>query len=147
MLFIFCFPRRPFFLQRLARIISGMLFLTVSAFSQSTTCPVMATSDPNPAETAYAANHFSQAKDLYEAALAAQPHNLQLSAAMVRILLRQGLVAQAAAQVEKISQRIQIPRSRSLRWPQYSSNKGNLGWHLRRSRQQQGTILATHASI
>ncbi len=43
-----------------------------------------------------------QAKDLYEQALAAQPHDLQLSATLVRILLREGQIAQAAAQVDKL---------------------------------------------
>ena len=64
-------------------------------------CPVVAASDPTPADTAYAAAQYPQAKALYEEALTAQPHNLQLSAALVRTLLHLGDLTPAAVQAEK----------------------------------------------
>lgn len=78
-----------------------MLYLTVSAFGQGRTCPVVAATASTPAPAAYAAGHLSQAKDLYEAALTANPSDPQPSAALVRILLRENQVAEAAAQADK----------------------------------------------
>jgi tetratricopeptide (TPR) repeat protein len=98
---IFGFPRRAFFLLHIAWILSAMLLPMTPAVGQSPACPVVAASDPTPAETAYAAAQYPQAKALYEEALTAQPHNLQLSAAVVRTLLHQGDLTQAAAHAEK----------------------------------------------
>ncbi len=78
-----------------------MLCLTVAAVAQGRTCPVVAAAASTPAQAAYAAGHLSQAKDLYEAELTANPTDPQPSAALVRILLRENRVAEAAAQADK----------------------------------------------
>jgi hypothetical protein len=71
-------------------------------FAQSDACPVISQGGSTPAETAYAAARYSQAEDLFGQALALNPHDLKLSAALVKTWLHEGQVAQAAAQVNRI---------------------------------------------
>jgi len=74
----------------------------IPTFAQSGACPVIAPGGSTPAETAYTAARYSQAEDLYGQALARNPHDLKLSAALVKTWLHEGQVAQAAAQVNRI---------------------------------------------
>lgn len=96
-----CSPRQSFSPLRALCTVSGILALTVSAFGQSGACPAVAASSPTPAQTAYAADHLLQAKELYEEAILAHPNDLQLSAALVSILLQENQFAQAATQANK----------------------------------------------
>lgn len=96
-----CSPRQLFFPLGVVCAMCGFLALTPSSSGQSRVCPAVAASSPTPAQTAYAAGHLLQAKALYEDALLTHPDDLQLSAALVRILLREDQFAQAATQANK----------------------------------------------
>jgi len=89
-------------LQRVPWIVSVALLASIPLFAQSEACSTVAPSDPTPAAAAYTAARYSQAEDLYGQAVAKNPHDLQLSAALVKTLLREGQVDQAASQVNKI---------------------------------------------
>lgn len=70
--------------------------------AEQTACPAIAAHEPTPAEAEYAAGHFSKAEDLYGQAIAQHPDDMQLFAALVRTLLHQGDVEQAAAKVDRM---------------------------------------------
>ncbi len=93
-------------LQRMLRISAAIAFIgplfVIPALAQDKPCPVVAPGEPTAAEAAYAAARYSQAEDQYGQALARQPHDLQLSAGLVKTWLREGEVGPAAAQVDKI---------------------------------------------
>ena len=65
------------------------LSFALAARAQTPTCPAVAEHDPTPAETAYLEGRFAAAQDLYEQALAKNPQDINLNAAMVRTLLRE----------------------------------------------------------
>src|SRR5271154_4351552 len=82
-------------------IAAAVLTPGMPIFAQSNACPVITPGGSTPAETAYAAARYSQAEDLYGQALAKNPHDLKLSAALVKTWLHEGQVSQAAAQVNR----------------------------------------------
>ena len=94
-----CLPRR---FSWIAWIAAFAAITTLSVGAQNAACPAVTPGDPTPAETAYAAARYSQAEDLFGQELAQHPHDLELSAALVRTWLREGQTAQAAAQVNRI---------------------------------------------
>jgi hypothetical protein len=84
-----------------ALLIAG-LASALPIFAEQASCPVIAAHELTPAETAYAAGHYSKAEDLYDQAVAQHLDDIQLSAALVYTLLHEGDVAQAEAKVNHI---------------------------------------------
>jgi Tetratricopeptide repeat len=64
--------------------------------SQAASCPAAASHAPTPADTAYANSDTATAESLYTQALAQNPHDAALSAALVRTLLRERKLEKAA---------------------------------------------------
>jgi tetratricopeptide (TPR) repeat protein len=75
---------------------------SIAAWAQDAACPAVAPAELTSADEAYAAGRFTQAEDQYGQALARQPHDLKLSANLVKVWLREGEVSQASAQVDKM---------------------------------------------
>jgi len=75
------------------------LSFALAARAQTPTCPAVAEHDPTPAETAYLEGRFAAAQDLYEQALAKNPQDINLNAAMVRTLLRENRLLGAITQL------------------------------------------------
>ena len=78
----------------------GMTASTM-AFSQSSACPALTQHEPTPAEAALNSGNYSAAVDLYTQALARQPNDPQLAAALARTQLRMGKISDAADTANK----------------------------------------------
>ncbi len=65
---------------------------------QTAACSAVAPRSPTPADTAYINGDYTTAESLYAQALTENPHDAALSAALVRTLLRERKLAQAAEQ-------------------------------------------------
>ena len=76
---------------------------------QTRTCPAVAASTPTPADAAYLNASFGEAEQLYSQALAQSPHDVKLTAALVRTLLHEGKISEAAEQAGAATQ--QEPQS------------------------------------
>lgn len=70
-----------------------------SAGDDSLHCHVIPVHEPTPAENAYLAGNASQAETLYREALAKSPHDAALTAGLVRSLLREQKIDDAASTV------------------------------------------------
>ncbi len=82
--------------------LSCVLFLVAaSVHAQGHSCTPAAPHDATPAEEAYAQGKYDAAESLYMQALQQKPHDVALSSALVRTLLRQGKVNDAESQVKK----------------------------------------------
>lgn len=75
------------------------LSIALTAAAQTPTCPAVPEHDPTPAETAYLEGRFAAAQELYEQALAKNPQDLNLTAALVHTLLRENRVLGAITQL------------------------------------------------
>lgn len=69
--------------------VAAALFLPLPVFSQTAACPAIAQHPATQADIAYSEGSYRKAEDLYGAALAQRPHDLQLSAALVHTWLHQ----------------------------------------------------------
>jgi len=76
-----------------------LLCPAISVCAQVPACPAVADRAATPADTAYSEGRYADAEGLYQQALAQSPQDVQLSAALVRTLLHEGKVSQAATQV------------------------------------------------
>jgi len=83
-------------------LLAAGLASTLQVSGEQSNCPAVAAHELTPAETAYAAGHYSKAEDLYGQAITQHPDDVQLSAALVRTLLHEGDVEQAEAKVDHI---------------------------------------------
>jgi tetratricopeptide (TPR) repeat protein len=70
---------------------------TFSLFGQATGCPSIPASAATDADKAYSEERYADAESLYQKALAQQPKDIALSAALVRTLLHQGKLPQASS--------------------------------------------------
>lgn len=75
--------------------------LVVSARAQDHGCAAVAHQETSAADEAYAHGRYEAAESLYVKALSDNPHDAALSAAMVRTLLHEGRVSDAAAQANR----------------------------------------------
>jgi tetratricopeptide (TPR) repeat protein len=82
------------------RILIAVILLSpaVLACGQAPTCPAVAARPATPAETAYSESRYADAEGLYQQAFAQSPQDVELSAALVRTLLREGKISQASTQ-------------------------------------------------
>ncbi|MGA2730278.1 MAG: tetratricopeptide repeat protein [Terracidiphilus sp.] len=78
----------------------AVLLTTASAFGQTAACPTVQSRAATPADAAYADSNYAEAEQLYAQALAQQPSNSVLGAALVHTLLHEGKVAEAAERVQ-----------------------------------------------
>jgi len=77
-------------------------FLSITSVrAQGHSCPAVAQHDATPAEEAYAQGKYDAAESLNVQALQQKPHDVALSSALVRTLLHQDKVNDAAAQANK----------------------------------------------
>ena len=76
--------------------------IAFGAHAQSPTCRAVPEHDPTPAETAYLESRFAAAQDLYEQALAKNPQDVNIAAALVRTLLRENRLLGAITQLSPI---------------------------------------------
>ncbi|MGA2169804.1 MAG: tetratricopeptide repeat protein [Terracidiphilus sp.] len=76
-----------------------LLCPAISVCAQVPACPAVADRAVTAADTAYSEGRYADAEGLYQQALAHSPQDVQLSAALVRTLLHEGKVSQAATQV------------------------------------------------
>ncbi len=93
---LFCPASRPF--PRFFLIASILAAPAGYLCSQTTACPAVPSHSPTPADTAYINGDYTTAESLYAQDLAQNLHDAALSAALVRTLLRERKVAQAAEQ-------------------------------------------------
>ena len=77
-------------------------FGTLCLSAQSTSCPAATSRTATPADEAYAQGKYDTAESLYMQAISQHPHDPTVVAALVRTLLHEGKVADAAAQANKI---------------------------------------------
>jgi len=77
-----------------------LVCFAVPVFGQAPACPAIAAHPATPADTAYSEGRFADAESLYQQALAQQPQDVELSAALVRTLLHEGKVSQASTQAD-----------------------------------------------
>jgi tetratricopeptide (TPR) repeat protein len=95
----------PFSLRSFCGISSsswiGILLLCPAFYAggQAPTCPAIAARPASPADTAYSESRYADAEGLYQQALAQNPQDVDLSAALVHTLLHEAKIAQASAQV------------------------------------------------
>ncbi|MGB9415934.1 MAG: aspartyl protease family protein, partial [Acidobacteriaceae bacterium] len=75
--------------------------LVISARGQSSGCTAVTHQQTSTADEAYAHGRYEAAEALYVKALSDNPHDAALSAAMVRTLLHEGRVGDAAAQANR----------------------------------------------
>ena len=81
--------------------IGALLLLSATSLcAQAPACPAVADRPSTPASAAYSDGNYGVAEGLYEQALAKTPNDAQASAALVRTLLHEDKVAQAAAQAK-----------------------------------------------
>jgi tetratricopeptide (TPR) repeat protein len=78
------------------RTILLFLYAAASAFGQTEACPAVQPRAATPADTAYVDGNFTEAERLYAQALAQEPNDGALGAALVYTLLREGKVTEAA---------------------------------------------------
>ncbi len=78
----------------------AVLLTTASAFGQTAACRTVQSPAATPADAAYADSNYAEAEQLYAQALAQQPSNSVLGAALVHTLLHEGKVAEAAERVQ-----------------------------------------------
>ena len=88
------------FCRPILSIAIGVLLLANAPclLGQSPACPAVPDHPATPADTAYSEGRFADAEGLYQQALAQNPQDVELSAALVRTLLREGKVSQASTQ-------------------------------------------------
>lgn len=95
--------RRPESLEapihKLPWLATALLIAASPALAQSTSCPAITDHADSPADIAYAQGKFSTAEDLYAQQLLQQSHDPQLTASLVRALLRQDKLDDAVAQL------------------------------------------------
>ncbi|MGA9465410.1 MAG: tetratricopeptide repeat protein [Terracidiphilus sp.] len=84
-------------LRQLAALLSLM---AASAVSGAATCPSAPAHAATPADTAYGDSDYAKAEQLYTQALTQEPKNDALAARLVRTLLHEGKVAEAAGRVQ-----------------------------------------------
>jgi tetratricopeptide (TPR) repeat protein len=86
--------------RRRVLLLASIAFMPLvpPAFLRSQTCPAASPHNPTSAETAYANSDFATAESLYAQALAQNPLDAALSAALVRTLIHERKLAQAAEQ-------------------------------------------------
>jgi hypothetical protein len=75
-----------------------LLFPVASLWGQGSPCPAGAPHPPGPGDTAFINGDYAQAEQLYKQALAQQPDDAALTAALVRTLLDEDKASQAAEQ-------------------------------------------------
>ena len=79
--------------------IAGLLLCpAIFVSAQSTVCPAVADHAVTPADTAYVNGEYASAEGLYTQALAQKPQDAEVSAGLVRTLLHEGKIAEAATQ-------------------------------------------------
>jgi len=74
----------------------ALVFSGASACSEGKSCPAIPARTLSPADSAYVNGDYAQAEQLYAQALARQPQDPALAAALVRTLLREGKTSEAA---------------------------------------------------
>ncbi len=77
-----------------------MLCAAASVFGQTAACTSVQSKIVTPANTAYGDSDYAKAEQLYTQALAQEPDNIALGAGLVRTLLHEGKVAEAAERVQ-----------------------------------------------
>jgi tetratricopeptide (TPR) repeat protein len=86
----------------------GVMLLLASGSAamsgQTQACPTVVPHTPTAADSAYLNASYGEAEQLYAQALAQSPHDVTLAAALVRTLLHEGKVAEAAAQAGAAAQ-------------------------------------------
>ena len=91
----------PWLFRNLKTLAVVYFLIAASVFAQSSSCVPTAPHAAAPAEVAYGQGKFDTAESLYMQAVLQDPHNIALSAALVRTLLRQDKVADAATLANK----------------------------------------------
>ena len=86
-------------LIRVCWIAAGLVFPAATVYCQNAACPSLPARNATPADTAYSDEDYAQAEQLYAQALAQQPHDVALSAALVHTFLHEDKIAQASNQV------------------------------------------------
>jgi Tetratricopeptide repeat len=89
------------FCCRFTGLTCALFLVAASVHAQGHSCTPTAPHDATPAEEAYAQGKYDAAESLYMQALQQKPHDVALSSALVRTLLRQGKVNDAEAQANK----------------------------------------------
>ena len=79
-----------------------LLISAASALAQTGACPPVQSHAGTPADSAYSDGNYAEAERLYTQALAQEPGNIALQAALVRTLLHEGKVADAAERVHSM---------------------------------------------
>jgi tetratricopeptide (TPR) repeat protein len=79
-----------------------LLFSAASVLAQTGACPPVQSHAVTPADSAYSDSNYAEAEQLYTQLLAQEPGNVALQAALVRILLHEGKVADAAERVHSM---------------------------------------------
>ncbi len=79
-----------------------MMALSAGAISQTSACKVVAAYGAAPAETAYAGGDYTQAETLYTQALVEKPDDERSGAGLVRTLLRERKIAEAANRADSL---------------------------------------------
>jgi tetratricopeptide (TPR) repeat protein len=98
-----CSCRRAFLRHRWMKWIVAVLICPVpSAIGQTATCPVQPPGPATDADKAYSEGRYADAEHLYAREIAQQPQDIERSAALVRTLLKEGAIAEAASQVNGI---------------------------------------------
>jgi len=77
-----------------------LVCLAIPVCGQTPACPSIAATPASPADSAYSEGRYADAESLYQQALAQQPQDVELSAALVRAFLHEGKVSQASKQVD-----------------------------------------------
>jgi len=83
-------------------VLGAMVALSAAAISQTPACKVVAADGAAPAETAYAEGDYTQAETLYTHALAEKPDDERSGAGLVRTLLRERKIAEAANRADSL---------------------------------------------
>jgi len=83
-------------------VLGAMMALSAGAIAQSPACKVVAAYKAAPAETAYAGGDYTQAETLYTLALAEKPDDERSGAGLVRTLLRERKIAEAANRADSL---------------------------------------------
>jgi len=100
---MFFYLRPSHCLKSLSRV-SILILLSVtsvygeSSYGESSKCPAVTDRPLTPADAAYSDGRYAEAESLYQQALAQNPQDAELSAALVRTLLHEGKVSQASTQ-------------------------------------------------
>jgi predicted aspartyl protease len=83
----------------IGRCVIGLSIVTGTARCDDLHCHAAVAHEPSPAEKAFLAGNASQAESLYREDLAKSPHDAALTAGLVRTLLREQKVADAASTI------------------------------------------------